>query len=151
MLHLVKRFFGHLTARPLTEVERSEVEAALPDELLALFDTMCLADQRHGLVVWDRVGRREDLAQAALLHDIGKSMGPRGAVARSLATVAAQVGVPLSGGWATYRDHGAIGAARLRQAGAEAIAIAFAEFHPGPPPPGVNDHTWQALVDADNV
>lgn len=151
MFHLVKRFFGHLTAKPLDAVEYGDVEAVLPADLLRLFDSMPPADQRHSFTVWERVNRREHLTQAALLHDVGKSNGPGGAFHRSLATVAIRLHLPLPDGWKTYRDHGSLGADMLRRVGAEPLAVEFAEFHPGRVPDGTDPDDWQALVDADNV
>jgi len=112
---------------------------------------MSSADQRHAVDVFERTGHRADLAQSALLHDIGKRNGLQSAVARSLATVAIWLRIPLGGRWAAYRDHGPLGAEVLRRIGADALAVAFAEYHPGGPPEGFDARDWALLLDADNV
>ncbi|HLG51926.1 MAG TPA: hypothetical protein VKY56_09905 [Chloroflexota bacterium] len=77
--HLVRRFFSAVGARV------SPAELAVLDEYLSpaerdLFRAMPIADQRHSLDLWNRLrrdGYRDPvLLRAALLHDIGKGMGP---------------------------------------------------------------------------
>lgn len=151
MLHLVKRFFGHLTARSLTPDECELVTAVLPPDLVAIFDAMCRADQRHSFTVWMRTDARPDLAQAALLHDVGKIGGPDGAVARSLATALVRLRLPLPGRWKIYRDHGSIGSEVLALHGADPLAVAFAKLHPSRAPQGFRDTDWALLLEADNM
>lgn len=91
------------------------------------------------------------IVEAALLHDVGKSAAPIGAFARSLATVASALRIPVTGSWRLYRDHGEIGAAMLESAGANPLTVAFARFHPGPPPTGISTDRWHALEDADDI
>jgi hypothetical protein len=64
----------------VSDAERAELPAMLTSGLLALFESMPAADQRHGLDVaaaLRRAGHGEDreLIVAGLLHDAGK--GPR--------------------------------------------------------------------------
>ena len=151
MLHLIKRFFGHLTARPLTPAEHARIAGVLPPELLAIFDAMHHPDQRHSYTVWVRADARPDLAQAALLHDVGKIDGPKGAVTRSIATVLIHLRLPLPGGWTIYRDHGPIGSEVLSRHGADPLAIVFAELHPSPAPQGVEEADWNLLLQADDI
>jgi hypothetical protein len=149
MFHLARRFFGYITSNPPTSDELDTVRTQLSDELYDLFITMNPQDQRHAIEVARRVDD-DALLEAALLHDVGKSASQVGALGRSLATIASAVSIPVSGSWDLYLDHGKIGGSMLETAGADAITIAFARFHPGPPPPGVSPAHWHALEEADN-
>jgi predicted HD phosphohydrolase len=151
MPHLLRRFVGHLRAKPLTEVEAGEVRERLGERLAELFFTMVPGDQRHAFDVYRRSGADEVVGVAALMHDVGKTVAPSGAIARSLATVASALGLPLRGSWATYRDHAAIGATMLEEAGADTFAIAFTRGHPGIPPAGIDAEAWERLASADDV
>lgn len=74
--HRVRQFFGAL--RPHVDAgERAEAYRYLTPEQQALFETMMLRDQEHGVIVLHRVraaSSAEDpaLFTAALLHDCGK-------------------------------------------------------------------------------
>lgn len=151
MLHLIKRFFGSLFARPLTGAESSLVQSLLSADLAELFFAMSRADQRHSLTVFVTAGAEPALAEAALLHDVGKTESQLGPISRSLATIADGIGLRLSGRWRDYRDHGAIGAEMLRNAGAGRLAVAFAEHHPGEAPDDIDPAVWQRLATADQV
>jgi hypothetical protein len=74
-MHRVAQFVGHLRAR-VSPDEDAFVRRVLPDDAVALFDAMPVADQRHGLDVAERLlasGQRDpDLLAAALLHDAAK-------------------------------------------------------------------------------
>lgn len=148
--HLVKRFFGYITARDLTEDEREEVATLLPTELATLFFGMQRQDQRHAYEVYHRTDGGA-LTQAALLHDVGKSLGPIGPIRRSLATLCSILHIPTKGTWRMYLDHGAIGADLLARSGADALAVAFTRHHPGPAPAGIDAGMWKALSEADEV
>jgi hypothetical protein len=70
-----RQFRAHLRAR-VTPEERSALVAWISPPQLALFDSMCVADRRHGLDVVsslraERV-REPDVLVAGLLHDAGK-------------------------------------------------------------------------------
>lgn len=74
--HRLRQFFGALRPR-VTAAERSAAYAWLTPGEQALFETMMLRDQQHGIVVLNRVrasAPNEDrpLFAAALLHDCGK-------------------------------------------------------------------------------
>lgn len=77
----VRQFVNALGAyiRPLTEGERAEARAWLPEKAWPLFDAMPRNDQRHSLNVLRSLcatGHDEPaLMQAALLHDVAKSTG----------------------------------------------------------------------------
>lgn len=150
-MHLVRRFFGFLRADPLTPKEQQHVAGLLRPILARAFFAQRHEDQRHGLDVQQRAGRSQERAEAALLHDIGKTESDVGAVGRSLATLARGIGLPTRGRWLSYLDHSSIGSEELSSLGASNLTIAFARHHPGPPPDGIDPEEWQALADADDT
>lgn len=151
--HLAQRFFGFLTAQPLTPSEQELVRSYLAVEDIELFWDQRSADQRHGIEVAQRVAAAlpgdATAIRAALLHDVGKRAGDLGAVTRSIATVLDGFDLPVTARMRSYRDHGAIGADELAAAGCEPLVVDFARLHPGPPPPGEDPRRWQVLLDAD--
>lgn len=150
LMHLIRRFFGFLLARPLTPSEQRVVHDALAPGLSRLFFAQRCEDQRHAFTVYQRVGSSSDLAQAALLHDVGKTDSDLGALERSLATVWDRFGRPTSGRWQSYLAHGSSGACMLKDLGADNLAISFAQHHPGPCPEGIDPSSWRRLENADN-
>lgn len=150
-LHLVSRFFGFVTARPLGPTEQQWVHDHLRTPVLrSLFFSQPPQDQRHACDVATRAGGGPDRIEAALLHDVGKSDTRLGAIARSMATVWGAVGRSGPPSWAQYRDHGERGARRLEAAGASHITVAFTRHHPGPVPAGIEPADWDALSSADD-
>ncbi len=150
-MHLVRRFFGFLTATPLSPGEQQQVRDLLRPALARLFFAQRREDQRHAFNVQQSVGGTDDIAEAALLHDVGKTHSGLGAFSRSLATLCNGIGLPTRGHWKTYLDHGNIGADMLTEADASELAISFTRHHPGPPPVGVSQEAWHALEEADNA
>lgn len=73
--HRVRQFVRHLRAR-VGEDERAFVRRTLPAGAVTLFESMPIADQRHGLDVAEQLLLRgivdPDLLAAALLHDAAK-------------------------------------------------------------------------------
>ncbi len=149
MLHLVRRFFGFLVAAPLTPSEQRIVSDALAAPVARLFFTQRPEDQRHAFEVARPFRDDPDLFEAALTHDVGKTVGNLGALARSAATIGAALRLPLPERWRTYLDHGPLGADALAEAGAGALAVAFARHHPGSPPDGVDPDAWHQLEESD--
>lgn len=151
--HLAQRFFGFLTARPLTPGEQELVRSYLGAGNIELFWDQRSADQRHAIEVAQRVVASlpgdAPAIRAALLHDVGKRAGDLGAVTRSIATVLDGFHLPLTARMRSYRDHGTIGAEELAAAGCEPLVVDFARLHPGPPPQGEDPDRWQVLLDAD--
>jgi hypothetical protein len=153
--HLVRRFFGHVTARPLRPVEQEAVRDALGAPLAALFFAQNPADQRHAFEV--ALGVRaalpddHDAFVAALVHDVGKAGLEMGAVTRSVATVCDVARLPMPDRWRRYRNHGTYGADALEEAGAPALAVQFARWHPGPVPDGIDPQVWATLSVADHL
>lgn len=151
LTHLVRRFFGTVFAESLNAEERTQISQALDPALAARFFSMATGDQRHAFTVWKRTGRDPSLAQAALLHDVGKAFSQLGAVSRAAATSAELLRIPTRGRWRAYLDHGEIGANILAEAGADDLAVSFARFHPGPVPPGIDPAAWHRLATADDA
>lgn len=152
-LHLVRRFFGHLRARPLGPADQQYVHAHLRGRCAELFWAQSTGDQRHAVDVARRVASAlpgdDEAIQAALLHDVGKIEARLGPVGRSLATILDAMHLPLSKRMADYRRHGALGAVLLESAGCAPLAVTFALHHPAPAPEGVARTRWDALVHAD--
>lgn len=154
VLHLIRRFFSVLTARPLTTEERARITAFVTSSDRELFFSQAVADQRHALETADKVSAALDgdrvAVRAALFHDVGKIHSGLGPVGRTLATVAGALRLPLSERYRSYRDHGPLGAADLERCGAEPLVVAFARSHPASAPPGFDRHVWGVLLDADD-
>lgn len=151
--HLIGRFFGHITAASLTPSEQLFINARLGVGGAGLFWRQSVPDQRHAYRVAARVAaqRPEDdqAIVAALLHDVGKRHSALGAARRSIATVLDTAGLPMPATMRQYRRHGPIGADDLAARGYDGLVVAFARFHPGKAPSGVDQERWQALLDAD--
>jgi len=151
VLHLVRRFFGFLTATPLAPTEQTTIHARLPSRLALLFFSQRHEDQRHALDVCSRIGNDPALIQAALLHDVGKIDSNLGVIGRSLATMWAGTSLPIWGRWQTYNDHGRLGANILESHGADELAVAFTRHHPGAVPVGIDPVEWRRLSAADDA
>ena len=151
--HLVRRFFGFLGAAPLRPAEQAWVASLLRPAEWALFWGQAAADQRHAFAcaraARDVLPERDDLARAALLHDVGKRHAGLGALRRSLATTLSFLRLPARGRLAAYLAHAAAGAADLAAAGAEPVVVDFARHHHGPRPPGLPAADWDVLCRAD--
>jgi len=150
-LHLVRRFFGFLTATPLSPTEQAEIHATLPPSLTRLFFSQRPEDQRHALDVYSRVGNDPALVEAALLHDVGKTDSDLGVIGRSLATIWSTTSLPIWGRWRAYSDHGRVGADVLEAHGADVLAVAFTRHHPGVAPKEIDPVEWRRLSAADDA
>jgi hypothetical protein len=152
--HLVRRFFGHVRARPLGPREQATVRKRLEPALADWFFRQHPADQRHAWDVAERTAARRPhdavAIVAALMHDIGKVDAGLGAVSRSLATIAGALRLPLRGRWLRYREHGRRGAEILEGCNADDLVVAFARHHPGPAPAGIDPVAWADLASADH-
>jgi hypothetical protein len=131
--HRVRQFAGAVRPR-VTAAQRVEVYGWLTPAERALFETMTLRDQQHGIIVLGRVRRAANgddpqLFAAALLHDCGKG---RVALWQRVAHVVLQVVSPgfsariareTGAGWRRafwrLRYHPDIGARLAADAGAD--------------------------------
>jgi hypothetical protein len=150
-VHLLRRFFGFLTAKPLSPADQQHVAGLLHPRLARAFFAQRPEDQRHAFEVQARVRASAQCTEAALLHDIGKTESGLGAVSRSLATLCRGIGLSTNGRWKSYLDHGMLGADMLVRLEADDLAVAFTRFHPGSPPSHIERTIWQQLEDADDA
>jgi putative nucleotidyltransferase with HDIG domain len=143
----VAQFWRHSSAR-VTPDERANAERILGPQLGPLFLGLPVNEQRHALDVLATLqGLGDDdrvLQQAALLHDMGKAGAHFSIVDRSLAVFLEAVSPAV---WSRllqwlpdfrhryeiYRQHAAIGAARLQELGAPEVAAVIAEHHASSP------------------
>ena len=151
--HLVPRFVGHLTARPLSPEEQRYVFERLSQPCADLFWKQSAPDQRHAVTVARRVESLlpddPEALEAALLHDIGKWRPNIGAVSRSIATLLEYSRLPMTRRMWAYRDHGRRGAAELEAAHCGHLAVEFARLHPASAPDDIDAYRWQVLLEAD--
>lgn len=142
-LHRVGQFWRHSSAT-VTQAETARAVELLGPTLAPLFLALPANEQRHGLDVLsavERLGSADQLLQqAALLHDIGKAEARFSVLDRSLAVFLQALPGGLfegllrmrpgyRGRYQIYRDHAALGAARLAAAGAAELAAVVAEHH----------------------
>lgn len=141
-----RQFRSHVRARVGPE-ERAGLAAWLTPAQLALFDSMHVADRRHGLDVVATLRRDgaadEDLLLAGLLHDAGKGhtgVGPRVAYALGQAYGAWVWAVAgIVPGWrpvlARLREHAEISARLAGEAGCSARTVELIRHQDAPVDP----------------
>lgn len=145
--HLTRRFFGVLGISG-RNVDPSLAVRLLSPEEHALFSRMSAADQRHSLALCARLVRDghcdPDLGRGALLHDVGKSVGPLPIGYRVAYALAAHVWPTLAGrlasaqetGWRfpfyVAANHAALGAALAAGAGSSPRVVALIRGHEEP-------------------
>ncbi len=142
----VRQFRSHVRARVRPE-ERAGLADWLTPAQLALFDSMHVADRRHGLDVVAALKRDGvadgDLLVAGLLHDAGK--GPTGVWPRVAYAVGQQYGawvwrvVGVVPGWraalARLRDHAETSARMAGEAGCSARTVELIRHQDAPVDP----------------
>ena len=145
-VHLTRRFFGSVFARSLAPDELDWVASTLTPAEFEVWRRQPRYDLRHSFGVARRVEQALDSEAgsqwlaAALVHDVGKVEARLGIAGRVLATIfmivrgrAAVRAWRDRPGWrgrfGRYADHGPIGAAMLRAAGARAVPARWAEVH----------------------
>jgi hypothetical protein len=150
--HLAGRFFGSLSPRRPGVADETWALSHMLEGERQLYRRMSAADQRHAIAVARRavalLGSKAELDRAvvasALLHDVGKVASDLGPFSRAIVTVCALVlgrhrviesgrttrweGSPLKRAQ-MYLSHDRIGGALLREAGSDALTVAWAEQH----------------------
>lgn len=139
-----RQFWGRLWAhkRP---VDLAAARRVLPPELYKLFEAMPRGDQLHALCVLARLSQQgavsSDLAQAALLHDVGKTGGRLGLPYRVAIVLLGAISPMWLEGLAcsdvdswrfpffVHRHHAALGAERCAQAGCSKQVAALVRLH----------------------
>lgn len=158
--HLVRRFFGVLSAR-VDPAELAILERYLCPAERALFLSMRVADQRHSLDLCRRLvndGHVDpDLLRAALLHDVGKAFGELPlpyrvtfALCRLLSPdFASWLAAPERPAWCRpfylAAHHAVIGARAAERAGSNARVVCLIGGHDSPG----DDHLSRLLYDYD--
>jgi hypothetical protein len=128
LLHLARRFFGSLGRREPPPADEAWVAGVLGPGELDLWRRMSAADRRHAIGVARAVP--PDLAPAALLHDVGKTVSGLGTFARVAATVLGWAGRDRwHGRVGDYLHHDVLGAELLRAAGSSELTVSWAREH----------------------
>ncbi len=161
------QFFTHLRPRPLTPAEKAEVEGVLGAGLAQLFRRQTLGEQAHCLRVMRTVvnaggpyAARRELLQAALLHDVGKSVAPLSLADRTLVVLARRLAPGAARRWgqgpprgwrrpfATAQQHPEWGADLCTAAGAPPLTVDLIRRHQMPRAPA--DELLATLQAADD-
>ena len=142
-----RQFRSHLGAR-VTPEERAGLASWLTPPQLTLFDSMHVADRRHGLDVVTTLRRRgvsdPDVLLAGLLHDAGKgsSIGLWPRVAWSLGEAWGPRAVSVAGRLPGFRhrlerlrDHAVISAQLAAEAGCSPRTVALIRHQAAPRDP----------------
>lgn len=154
--HLVRRYFGALRPGGPTADDDAWVARVLTPAELPLYRRLADHDRRHAVRVARYAERHlgteceSPWLAAALLHDVGKYDAGLSVTGRALATVAGagragqarMMHWRTASGWrgrfATYAEHGELGATEIRRAGGREEAALWSAAHHHP-------ETWSAL------
>lgn len=140
--HLVRRFLGSLSPRPVAAADVAWVEAVLRPDELALWRRQHRADRAHVVRVARRVERAlgaeatRPVVAAALLHDVGKVESHLSTYGRVVATISvALAGRETAAAWSQTRGftrrvglyvrHEELGADLLEVAGSDPLTVAL--------------------------
>jgi hypothetical protein len=147
----VRQALWHLRRAPLSPAELEEVRRVLPPALAERFARLSPGEQAHALRVLRAVAAgphpytaRPELLQAALLHDVGKTLAPLNLFERAWAVLArrwlpawaARWGCEPARGWrrafVLAAHHPEWGAELVAQAGAAPLVAALIRRHQSP-------------------
>jgi len=145
------QFLSHLWPRPLAPAEQAEVQTLLGGGLAQLFRRQTVGEQAHSLRVMRTVATggteyaaRPELLQAALLHDVGKSVAPLTPVDRAVVVLARRWAPSAARRWGagpaaglrrpfvTALRHADWGADLCAQAGAPPLTVDLIRRHQTP-------------------
>jgi hypothetical protein len=126
----VRQALWHLRRAPLSRAEMEEVRRVLPPALAERFARLSPGEQAHGLRVLRAVAAgahpyaaRPELLQAALLHDLGKSLAPLNLFERTCVVLARRLLPTAAARWSRGPERGwrraFVAAARHPEWGAE--------------------------------
>jgi len=140
------------------------VASVLPPKGLALFGRMSTGDQRHALCVLDalRAGEtcRRELAEAALLHDVGKADSGLTMAHRSVAVILGalcpraleRLACPEPRSWRyafyVHLHHGEIGAEQCAAIGCDPLTVYLVRHHDGRARAAAAPADWQVALEA---
>jgi hypothetical protein len=164
----VRQFARRLIAW-LRPPDLAPVADVLPDQARALFAAMPPGDQQHGLCVLACLREQSavpaELAQAALLHDVGKAGGGLSLPYRTaivllgavrpvwLARISSSPRRRLMRPFYVHRHHAQIGAALCQEAGCPGETVQLVRLHEETPPVSLDHRTHEmlaALIAADD-
>ena len=149
-LYRLAQFRYHRWPRPLGPDERAEVQCCLNPALAALFGRQTVGEQVHSLRVMRALAAgggastRPELLQAALLHDVGKSLSPLSLFDRGLVVLARALAPAAIRGWGqgqargwrrpfvTAERHPEWGAELCARAGASPLTVTLIRRHASP-------------------
>jgi len=143
-LYRARQFQRHVMARG-SGLDLGPAQEILSGEALGLFESLPPGDQRHALEVLARLRARgpvtDDLAAAALLHDVGKAVAGRAPLWRAAAVLFGRCGrgilerlasaQPTSWRYPLYvlLHHAALGAALCQGAGCPPAVVRLVGLH----------------------
>ncbi len=170
--HLVKRFFGALSNKPISSDDQLWVQSHLHRNEYELWSQLVNHDQRHAVGVARRVATQieqlnidsDGWIEVALMHDIGKLPSRIGVGGRVCATLLRALTRPFGTSpdsfgprVSSYLRHGSTGATLIAAANGSPAAIEWSRSHHGSitnsatrPPSVIPENIAKILKEADD-